>query len=113
MAKKKVTIPDLQRLAYRSAIARGKYDKPHTNGEMIGMMHAELSEAFEELQAGCSATEIYTVDNDPTPHGVPVELADCVILILSFCESRCIDLEKVILQKMAFNATREHQEAKE
>lgn len=42
------------------------------------------------------------------PEGFAVELADCVIRILDTCEFLGIDLQPVIEEKMAYNATRPH-----
>ena len=40
------------------------------------------------------------------PCGIPSELADVVIRILDFCESKNIDLESIIIEKMKYNESR-------
>jgi NTP pyrophosphatase (non-canonical NTP hydrolase) len=42
------------------------------------------------------------------PEGIPSEMADIVIRVLDFCYRYKIDLEAVLLEKLAFNETRGH-----
>lgn len=102
------------------------------NAERIALMHSELSEALEELRAGRPANKTYYApllvptslaieigyaeaerliakDNEgkmQKPEGVPSELADVVIRVLDFCGANDIDLESMIFEKLAYNATR-------
>ena len=50
-------------------------------------------------------SRIYYEENGK-PCGIPSELADVVIRIFDFCGGMNIDLEKIILEKMAYNETR-------
>jgi len=69
------------------------------NGELIALMHAELSEALEDLRKG----------NDKH---VGEELADCVIRILDFCQGRDIDLAHEIENKIKKNKKRPYKHNK-
>jgi len=42
------------------------------------------------------------------PEGIPSEMADIVIRVLDFCYRHQIDLEEVLLEKLAYNETRGH-----
>ena len=93
--------------SYNNAYEHGWHDKERSVGELICLMHSELSEALEEHRNGYSPTEIYYNPEKPNkPEGIPVELADCVIRIFDFCGLYDIDLEEVLQQKMEYNKTR-------
>lgn len=70
-------------------------------GELIALMHSELSEALEG--------ERKNLMDDKLPHRkmAEVELADAVIRILDYCGGFGYDIQGAVEEKMAFNATRE------
>ena len=93
--------------SYENARDHGWHDKQRSIGDLICLMHSELSEALEEHRNGKTPTEIYYNENKPNkPEGIPVELADCVIRIFDFCGLYGIDLEEVLKVKMEYNKTR-------
>lgn len=76
-------------------------------GEMICLMHSELSEAMEG--------ERKDLMDDKLPHHrmAEVEMADVIIRILDYCAAYNYDLEGAFRAKMAFNATRKDHTYKE
>lgn len=70
------------------------------DGELICLMHSELSEALEALRKD-------TMD-DKLPHrkGVEVELADTLIRIFDYCGARHLDIGGAFVEKLAYNAKR-------
>lgn len=74
-------------------------------GEVIALMHTELSEAFEEYRHGKAFGETY-YENGDKPCGVPSEFADVIIRICDFCGAYEIDLDKIIEEKMQYNKSR-------
>lgn len=70
------------------------------DGEAIALMHSELSEALEALRK-------------ENRENLAEELADCVIRILDYCGGNNIDLEKVLIEKIAKNMDRPYKHGKE
>jgi len=112
-----MSIRELQALAYKQSADKGFHDDEPTEGpellmlnsQRIALMHSELSEALEELRAGQPVNHTYYKYDKPTkPEGVPSEMADVVIRVMDFCGANEIDLEAIITEKLAYNATRGH-----
>ena len=96
-----------QVLAHKTATEAGWYRDPATGevvernfGEVVALMHSELSEALEADRKGLM--------DDKLPHrpGQEVEFADCVIRIMDTCAARGYDLAGAIIEKNRFNAKR-------
>jgi NTP pyrophosphatase (non-canonical NTP hydrolase) len=90
--------------AHQNAVDKGWDDKPRSFGDVVALMHSELSEALEDHRNGRGFTETYYEGEKPC--GIPIELADTVIRIFDACGKYGIDLESAIREKMAYNATR-------
>lgn len=93
---------------HETANDAGWYRDPKTGdpiernfGEVVALMHSELSEALEADRKGLM--------DDKLPHrpGQEVEFADCVIRIMDTCAARGYDLVGAILEKDAYNRQRE------
>ena len=97
---------------HANSVQRGFWELPaheRNKGEMIALMHSELSEALEELRKPVSdPTE--THDRDIA---VTYELADVLIRIFDFCGAFELDLAGCLLYKMKYNTTREYKHGKE
>jgi NTP pyrophosphatase (non-canonical NTP hydrolase) len=103
----KLTVNELVKHSYQNAIAHGWHDEPRTVGDLICLMHSELSEALEEYRNGHSPNQIYYNEMPKDkPEGIPIELADCIIRIFDFCGLHNIDLEQALTIKMQYNKTR-------
>jgi len=97
-------------------------------GNKLMLIVSEVAEAQDELRKGFPADVTYhptavdesweldrPYDNNgdqAKPEGVPSELADVLIRVLDFCYTEGIDLETIIEEKLAYNATRAYKHGK-
>jgi NTP pyrophosphatase (non-canonical NTP hydrolase) len=118
-------INELCKLSHKISKEKGWYNKGDRNiGELIALIHSELSEALEEARESADVLELshifYSSKNNPKarigkadiehnkPEGFAVEIADAVIRIADLCGYLGIDLEKSIKTKIAYNKTRKN-----
>lgn len=94
--------------ARQHAIDKGWWDAPRNDGELIALIHSELSEALESLRKGDPPDS-----HLPEFNGAVVELADAIIRIMDFAASRNWPLGEAIVAKMMYNITRPRKHGKE
>lgn len=96
-----------QYIAHKTATDAGWYHDPATGepvvrnfGEVVALMHSELSEALEADRKGLM--------DDKLPHrsGVEVEFADCIIRILDTAAAMGLDVAGALIEKNRYNQTR-------
>jgi NTP pyrophosphatase (non-canonical NTP hydrolase) len=79
---------------------KGWWDAQRSDGELIALMHSELSEALEAMRG------------HGTKDNIAEELADCCIRIFDYCGAKNIELDKMLRKKIEYNKTRPYRHGK-
>jgi NTP pyrophosphatase (non-canonical NTP hydrolase) len=96
-----MNLNELAKTIHQNAVDKGFWWEDRNIGECIALMHSELSEALEAARHGNPVDE-----HCPGFGNLEIELADCIIRILDFCDAHKLLIQEAVDAKMAYNFTR-------
>ena len=119
---------ELAQVIHQNAKDKGFFEKEKNIGEMLCLIHSEVSEALEADRKGMYADlpentldalidffnkETFQSEYKELVKGTfEEEMADIVIRVMDLCAFKGIDLESHIKAKMRYNALREYKHGK-
>ena len=126
-------INELAKEIHLNAKSKGFFDEPKNTGEMLCLIHSEVSEALEADRKNHYAVKSFNLENNidindldspskkqyfqqefevSIKNSFEDELADIMIRVMDLASFKGIDLEYHIKMKMAYNSMREHKHGK-
>lgn len=97
----------LKRKSYNVSKANGFWGGVRNKGEMIALMHSELSEMLEAVRKPGQCAKILDITKEEE------EAADLLIRLLDYCEGNGLRLAYALIEKHKFNITRPFKHGKE
>jgi NTP pyrophosphatase (non-canonical NTP hydrolase) len=102
-------INHLATVLHRTAVDHGFWDHDRNKGEMIALMHEELSELLKAIRSG--------EENSPSEHipdftAAEEEIADIIIRAMDFAVGFGLRVGEAIEAKHHFNVSRPHKHGK-
>jgi NTP pyrophosphatase (non-canonical NTP hydrolase) len=100
-----LTLNQVVEKIHQTAKEKGWWDQERSPLEIHALIHAEVSEAVEEVR---EHKEDYYLDEKGKPCGETTELVDAFIRIADYFGYKGWDFEKILAEKMKYNESRSY-----
>lgn len=107
-----VTMQEVVELCHLIAKHKGWWDRPRNEGEMIALIHSELSEMLEALRVGDWKEDVPMSSKLPGITAEAEEAADVLIRLFDYCGGRWVPIVRATVMKMAYNTNRPYRHGK-
>lgn len=97
-------IDDWKEEIHEIAKEKGWWEDERTFGEIVSLIHSEVSEALEEHRED---DKMFYYEGEK-PEGKGVELVDAIIRILDYLGRKDVDVEEILKAKCEYNKGREY-----
>lgn len=101
-----MNINEMAQKAYSNSKAHGFWESDRNKGEMLALIHSEVSECLEGVRKNRMDDHLPDVTMEAA------ELADIMIRVGDYAHGFGIDLEAVIIAKMKYNESRPYKHGK-
>ena len=95
------SVNELSQEIHQTAKDKGWWESDRNDGELLCLVHSEVSEALEALRAGNPPD-----DKVPEYTGAEAELADVIVRILDLSAARKWRVAEALIAKIAYNKKR-------
>ncbi len=102
-------IDEVVQACHEIAAQKGFWDQARNKGEMIALMHSELSEMLEAIRHGEGTL---MSEHLPGFTAEEEEAADLFIRLADYCAGHFINLSRAVQAKMAYNLNRPQKHGK-
>lgn len=102
---KETHLNQIAKKIHQNAVDKGWWEEDRNFGEIIALIHTEVSEAFEEYR---NRKPMYYEGENGKPEGIAVELIDVIIRVLDYLARENVNIDEILIAKHEYNKKRSY-----